>query len=200
MNTKLKFWEGDAGFDVEIFDDSESETLLKYVTNVDSNIFAWRVGDALPQEQAGALLSRYSRTTFTGKQLFLKEFLPNMNRGQEFFETWLVDYGDDSIQEMAGGIPLSCEFVSNVAAKEIEDSRMGSYIEKSTRYVAFDRKMNDGEFMFYKDPKIMGSRFSEEYLELMCDLFTSYSKYIDNMKDYVREINPFESQKFRIGR
>ncbi|MDE1822842.1 MAG: FAD-dependent thymidylate synthase [Candidatus Micrarchaeota archaeon] len=195
----LRFSENDPGTRIDSFDDSESETLRRFVTNIDSTVFAWIPASELSPEQTGALLSRYSRTSLTGRRLFLKEFLPNKNRGREFFEAWLVDYGDDSIQEMVGGIPLACEYVSQVAVKEIEDSRMGSYIEKSTRYVAFDKKMQNGEYMFYKDPNILKSRFGDEYLALMNDLFDSYSKNIEPMAKYLRDMNPLDSQGFRIG-
>ena len=199
VSTMLHFSDADEGIPVEEFTDQEAEALGRYVTNTESNIFAWKVGDLLGPEQAGALLSRYSRTTLTGRRLLLKEFIPNSNRGREFFEAWLVDYGDDSIQEMAGGLPLSCEFISMVACKEIEDSRIGSYIEKSTRYVPFDKKMPNGEYMFYRDPDIMNSRYSGDYLDLMNSLFSSYSKYLPIMAQHIREINPLENQKFRLG-
>lgn len=194
----LTFYEN-SSIDVDEFSDSEAEQLDKVVTNTTDNIYAWKLGDMLAAEQAGALLSRYSRTVLTGRRLYLKEFLPNKDRGREFFEAWLVDYGDDSIQEMAGGIPMSCEFISNVAAKEIEDSRMGSYIEKSTRYVSFDKKLNDGEYMFYRDPAIMASRFGDEYVQLMRDLFDSYVKNTDTMSKYIKDSNPIGSQKFNIA-
>ncbi len=199
MKTFLKFYEGDKGTETDSFNDSELAELGKAVTNVDGNIYAWKLGGNLTPEQAGALLSRYSRTTLTGRRLYLKEFLPNKDRGREFFNAWLVDYGDDSIQEMVGGLPMSCEFVSNLAVKEIEDSRMGSYIEKSTRYVYFDKKLKNGEYMFYKDQNIMDSQLGDAYIGLMHGLFDSYTKYTEKMIEYIKEQNPFESQKFNIS-
>ena len=195
----LDFWDGNRGIVTDAFSDSETAELGRVVTNSESNVYAWKIGDSLTPEQAGALLSRYSRTALTGRRLYLKEFLPNKERGREFFEAWLVDYGDDSIQEMAGGLPLSAEFISNVAAKDLEDSRIGSYIEKSTRYVFFDKKLPDGEYMFYRDKDVLGSRFGDRYMGLMRSLFSSYVSFMGAMQDYVSESNPFESQRFRIG-
>ncbi len=195
----LRFFEGDEGVCVEEFAPEEAKQLEGVVSSTEGTVFGWKIGERLTPEQAGALLSRYSRTSLTGRRLFLKEFLPNRERGREFFESWLVDYGDDSIQEMAGGIPLSCEFVSNLAVKEIEDNRMGSYIEKSSRYVFFDKKLPNGEYMFYKDPDIMNSRFGERYLRLMRGLFESYTKYMEKMTAYMKERNSFDAQTFRIG-
>ena len=184
---------------IEHFNDEEAKILDRNITNATSNVFAWKVSENLTHEQVGALLSRYSRTSLTGRRLFLKEFYPNKDRGREFFDAWLVDYGDDSIQEMAGGLPLSCEFISNLAVKEIEDCRLGSYIEKSTRYVPFDKKLPNGEYMFYKDPDIMDSRYSGDYLDLMHGLFSSYSANMDRMIGYIRNTNPINGISFRFG-
>ncbi|MDE1833576.1 MAG: FAD-dependent thymidylate synthase [Candidatus Micrarchaeota archaeon] len=191
--------DGDSGVAVEEFTDEEAGILETSLTNVRDNVFAWKLGAELTPEQAGALLSRYSRTSLTSKRLFLKEFYPNKSRGREFFDAWLVDYGDDSIQEMAGGLPMSCEFVSNLAVKDIEDCRLGSYIEKSTRYVAFDKKLPNNEFMFYKDKEILDSRHGDEYLALMNGLFTSYSRHMEAMSKYIRDTNPIDSINFRLG-
>ncbi|MDE1845941.1 MAG: FAD-dependent thymidylate synthase [Candidatus Micrarchaeota archaeon] len=195
----LPFHEGDKGSVVEQFSDEEVALLGNNVTNFDSNIFAWRISDEFTPEQAGALLSRYSRTALTSRRLYLKEFYPNKSRGREFFDAWLVDYGDDSIQEMVGGLPVSCEYVSNLAVKEIEDCRLGSYIEKSTRYVAFDRKLPNNEFMFYKDPDILGSKHADRYLALMNGLFGSYSGHMEKMMKYISDTNRIDEIGFRIG-
>ena len=195
----LSFAENDSGVAVENFSEEDERVLGSTVTNTDSNIFAWKLTEDFTPEQAGALLSRYSRTSLTSRRLFIKEFYPNKNRGREFFDAWLVDYGDDSIQEMAGGLPASCEYVSNVAVKEIEDCRFGSYIEKSTRYVAFDKKLPNGEYMFYKDPQIIASRHGDDYLRLMNSLFDSYSNHMEKMSKYIADTNRIEEIGFRIG-
>ncbi len=181
------------------FTEEERITLGNYVTNASGNVFAWKLGEQLDSEAAGALLSRYSRSSMTSREIFLKEFLPNRDRGREFFRTWLIGYGDDSIQEMAGGIPVSAEYISNVAAKELEDSRIASYIEKSTRYVDFSRKIDGYGYQFYRPHEIMASKLSNEYVALMNDLFESYSTHSHVMAKHIRDTNPFEGCAFQIG-
>lgn len=195
----FKSHENDNGVVVDQFNGEESKLLESSVTNLNSNVFAWKSSNDASLEQIGALLSRYSRTSFTGRRLFLKEFYPNKDRGREFFNAWLADFGDDSIQEMVGGLPSACEYVSNLAVKEIEDCRLGSYIEKSTRYVAFDKKLPNDEFMFYKDPDILDSKYGDTYLELMRGLFTSYSGNIDKMSGLMKEQNPLDKIKFKVN-
>ena len=48
------------------------------------------------------------------------------------------------------------ELPSNVAAKLLEDARIGiAPLEKSTRYVRFDHKDQNGEYLFCKENKIV---------------------------------------------
>ncbi len=195
----LKFYEGHGGIGIRSFDDDENSKLDRVVTNSDKNVYAWKISDAFSQENAGALLSRYSRTASTARDIYLKEFYPNINKGREFYQAWLLDYGDDSIQEMVGGLPVSFEYVSNLAAKEIEDSRFASAIEKSSRYVPFDKKLPNGQYMFYTDKDIMESRFGDAYLSVMNGLFDSYSRHISDMSGLIEEKNPIEEVKFSFS-
>ena len=81
-----------------------------------------------------------------------------LKKARAFYERVLVGYGDDSVAQL-GGAHIACENISNVAAKLIEDARIGiAPLEKSTRYVRFDQKDADGNYLFYREPKIMASR------------------------------------------
>jgi thymidylate synthase ThyX len=81
--------------------------------------------------------------------------------------------------------------------KKIEDRRIGlSYLEKSSRYVSWDKKTN-GEYRFFREPEIMNSKFADLYLE-SCNLdFDVYSRNIQPMISYIQEREPIEDQKFR---
>jgi thymidylate synthase ThyX len=141
-------------------------------------------------------MSRYSRTDKNMRRVFLEEFLKNKNRGEAFYNRVLIEYGDDSVAEL-GSAQIAIEGLSNIAVKKIEDRRIGlSYLEKSSRYVAWNKKIN-GKYKFYEDPTIMKSKFRDEYIE-SCNLdFDVYSKYIDSMIDYVREKYPIEKYSFK---
>jgi thymidylate synthase ThyX len=141
-------------------------------------------------------MSRYSRTDKSMRRIFLDEILSNENRGEEFYNKVLIEYGDDSVAEL-GIAQIAIEGISNIAVKKIEDRRIGlSYLEKSSRYVAWDKKVN-GEFKFFREPAIMQSRFADSYLQ-SCNLdFEVYSKSIEPMLKYVREKEPIEKLKFK---
>ncbi len=175
------------------FSDSEKEVLAKHFSNVDDSVFALITPK---QVDRGALMSRYSRSDKSMRRIFLDEFLQNENRGEEFYNRVLLEYGDDSVAEL-GEAQIAIEGLSNIAVKKIEDRRIGlSYLEKSSRYVAWDKKVND-KYKFFREPEIMNSRFADQYLE-SCNLdFDVYSKNIQPMISYIQEREPIENQKFR---
>jgi thymidylate synthase ThyX len=177
----------------EGFSDSEKEILLKHFSNAEDSVFAIITPR---QVDRGALMSRYSRTDKSMRRIFLDEFLSNENRGEEFYNKVLIEYGDDSVAEL-GIAQVAIEGISNIAVKKIEDRRIGlSYLEKSSRYVAWDKKMN-GQFKFLREPEIMSSKFADSYLA-SCNLdFEIYSKNIEPMLKYIREKEPIENLKFK---
>lgn len=105
------------------------------------------------------------------------EKVVNSRRARDFFAKWLAAYGDDSIAQMAGA-HVFFENISNVATKVLEDFRIGfAPLEKSTRYVMFDQKMNQ-RYLYYLEPDILKSKFRAEYIKLMNMLFDSYTESI----------------------
>ncbi len=185
----------------EAFTAEQVNILKKYVTNTSSHIFVIR---NLPEVIKGALFSRYSRSTLGLRTLLLKEFISNteetgfnsivqqsaasgeqesqdqmeaIKKAQSFYDRILDGYGDDSIGEL-GGAHLAIENVSMLAAKRLEDARIGgSPLEKSTRYIYFDQKVN-GEYLYYREPNLMISAYRDLYTETCNMLFETYSKLI----------------------
>ena len=175
------------------FSSKEKKTLSDHFSNTEDNVFAIITPR---QVDRGALMSRYSRTDKSMRRIFLDEFLKNKNRGEEFYDRVLLEYGDDSVAEL-GEAQIAIEGLSNIAVKKIEDRRIGlSYLEKSSRYVTWNKKEN-GKYRFYRDEKIMSSKFANMY-EDSCNLsFDIYSKNIEPMVNYIREKYPIEKYSFK---
>ena len=175
------------------FSIKEKKILSDHFSNTDEDVFAIITPR---QVDRGALMSRYSRTDKSMRQIFLDEFLKNKNRGDEFYNRVLLEYGDDSVAEL-GEAQIAIEGLSNIAVKKIEDRRIGlSYLEKSSRYVAWNKK-EKGKYRFYRDPEIARSNFADMYEESCNFSFDVYSKNIEPMIDYVREKYPIEKYSFR---
>jgi len=179
--------------------------LARYFTNLDRPVFALR---NLPEVVKGALFSRYSRTEKSLRRVLLDEFINEpdsgfaqlagslsgaddmvaVRRAEEFYERVLVGYGDDSVAELAGA-HVAIERVSTLAAKALEDSRIGiSPLEKSTRYVRFDRPGPDGRHLYHRGPELAHPGY-----EVAADtLFKTYSELIEPLTQAIRERFPLE--------
>ncbi|HQR68801.1 MAG TPA: FAD-dependent thymidylate synthase, partial [Thermoanaerobaculia bacterium] len=197
----------------EAFFEEERRLLTPYFTNTDRDVFGLR----LPQEVAGALFSRYSRSARSLRRVFLEEFyggeglaaglLPAtsgspedrsaLRKARAFYDRVLVGYGDDSVAQL-GGAHVALEGISNVAAKAVEDSRVGiAFLEKSTRYVRFDQKDAEGRWLFHPEERLCASPHREAFLTLMDGLFSAYAAQIEPMLEGIRKLLPIEAVEVR---
>jgi thymidylate synthase ThyX len=196
------------------FTADEQRALAPFFTNLDRLVF----GLKLPQEVAGALFSRYSRSTKSLRRTFFDEFLGDpelglkdllgaqtsasdnsaaLKKARAFYDRVLVGYGDDSVAQL-GGAHIACENISNVAANLLEDARIGiAPLEKSTRYVRFDQKDSAGNYLYYHEPKIMASKHRDAYLKVMNLLFDTYSRQMEPILQHVSESLPIEQVEVR---
>jgi thymidylate synthase ThyX len=188
------------------FTAAESALLTRYFTNLDRSVFALR---NLPEVVKGALFSRYSRTEKSLRRVLLDEFINEpdsgfgalvgqpsgdddmvaVRRAEEFYERVLVGYGDDSVAELAGA-HVAVERTSTLAAKALEDSRIGiSPLEKSTRYVRFDRPGPGGRHLFYRGPELA----HPQYEPAADALFAAYSSLVEPVTEAIRKRFPLEA-------
>ncbi|WP_201456491.1 FAD-dependent thymidylate synthase [Chlamydia sp. 17-3921] len=183
------------------FSNNQRKYLSNFVTNLESNVFALK---NLPEVVKGALFSKYSRSVLGLRSLLVKEFLKcedvedidpsvifdlGVHGASDFYQRVLDGYGDDSVGEL-GGAHLAIENVSVLAAKIIEDARIGgSPLEKSTRYVYFDQKVR-GEYLYYRDPILMTSAFKDVFLNTCDFLFETYSNLIPQVRSYFEKLYP----------
>jgi len=171
--------------------------LTRFFTNSDRSVYALK---NLPEEVVAYLFARYSRS-----RLSLRDDLRGMieaedlgaligpggvddqidavsalqERARAFAEKYVLGYGHSSVAEH-GMVHLALEDVSIIASKLIEDARLASYTEKSTRYVAFDPDKA------YYPPRVMAdSELGEIYAQAVRGLLTAYTGWTD---DFVAQI------------
>ena len=174
------------------FSDQDRSILRSHFSNTDRAVFAIITPR---QVDRGALMSRYSRSDKTMRRIFLDEFMKDPKRGEEFYKRILLEYGDDSVAEL-GEAQIAIEWISNIAAKKIEDRRIGlSYLEKSSRYVAFDQKV-DGKYKYHIEERIMASPYADEYLQACDHAFDVYSNNIQLMQKFISEKKPIDQFLF----
>ncbi len=198
---------------MESFSQEERDKLNLFFSNTEKNIFVLK---NLPEVVKGTLFSRYSRSPKSLRRLFLDEFATELpvslinsardiplnedavKKAEDFYARVLDGYGDDSVGEL-GGTHIALEGVSQIAAKIIEDCRLGgSPLEKSTRYIFFDQKDENGNFKYYRDSKILASEFSKEYIETMDFLFETYTKLIPKLTAFITTKFSLEDFEFPL--
>lgn len=118
------------------------------------------------------------------------DHIVNVQRGRKFFQTWLAQYGDDSIAEL-GGAHLCIEGLSMIATKELQDKRIGlSPLEKSTRYVQYWEKRLDGEYQYMIPGEIRHSDLKKPYRDAMDYLFDTYTRIAEPYLEYIQQRYP----------
>jgi len=180
------------------FTDEERQLLEQYVTNVDSNVFAIT---GLPGI-VGSVFARYSRALGSFRATFVKEFLKegviDPKHASKLIERILIAYGDDSVGELEGA-NVSFEEISNLAAKTIEDRRIGgSPIEQSSRYVFYDMKNDEGKWKYLRPKEIMDSPHAQAYEEGMDRIFQIYHDLIEPVTKYYESIKPIEESEYDV--
>ncbi len=185
----------------EVLTPEEAAILTPYVTNVDRPIFALC---NLPEEVVAVLFAYYSRSRESLRRNLLKliqekdldmaerlewaatdkdELALARQKAKEFHEKWVVGYGHASVAEHAVA-HLAIEDVSIVASKIIEDTRLASYTEKSTRYVVFDRDK------FYRVPSLLASRHARLYEDTCGYLLETYTRLTEPVVAAVKGETP----------
>ena len=56
-----------------------------------------------------------------------------------------------------GGVHLACEQSSNVLSKVLEWGRLMAYLEQSTRYIAYNNRLDNGHYRYFRPPEILDS-------------------------------------------
>ena len=185
---------------VEQWSDEEAEILRRYFTNLDGPVFALV---NLPEVVKGALFARYSRSAKSLRRLFLDEFVGDLDisgdlgvdatvglaRAEQLYDKVFFEYGDDSVAQL-GGVHLACEQASNVLTKILEWGRLMSYMEKSTRYVAYDTRLPNGRYRYYRDPVILDSPLGARYVGDMDRLFDTYGELLPVMQSWFADVHP----------
>ncbi len=183
----------------EAFSADEADILRRYFTNLDGPVFALV---NLPEVVKGALFARYSRSPKSLRRLFLDEFVGDLDmegdrtvdatvglrRAEELYERVFFEYGDDSVAQL-GGVHLACEQASNLLTKVLEWGRLASYLEQSTRYIAYDARLG-GRYRYHRDPEILSSPFGTRYVGDMDRMFDAYAELVERVTDHVREVTP----------
>ncbi|MEX0750267.1 MAG: FAD-dependent thymidylate synthase, partial [Dehalococcoidia bacterium] len=186
------------------FTPEEREILQRHFTNVDEPVFALV---NLPEVVKGALFARYSRSPKSLRRLFLDEFYKDddsqqqtansketdatlgVGRAEELYERVLVEYGEDSVAQLAGA-HIAFEHVSNVLTKVIEWGRLMAYLEQSTRYIPYNNEQADGRWRYHVPAEIVDRALRASFIATMDLCFETYAAWFPRVEERLREQFP----------
>src|SRR3984885_291320 len=177
---------------VETFSADEEDILRRYGTTPPLPVFALV---NLPEVVKGALFARYSRSPKSLRRLFLDEFVGELDitgdatvdatvglaRAEQLYEKVFVEYGDDSVAQL-GGVHLACEQSSNVLSKILEWGRLMAYLEQSTRYIAYNNRLESGHYRYFRPAEILESPYGARYVGDMDRMFDTYGGLLPIMR------------------
>lgn len=104
-------------------------------------------------------------------------------KSAEFHDKWVVGFGHSSIAEHAV-ISLALENISILSTKVVEDARLASFTEKSTRYQVFTKDK------LYMPENVMSSELKDAYLDAVNSLMDVYAEMTDPMMAFVKQKYP----------
>ena len=104
-------------------------------------------------------------------------------KAADFHERWVLGYGHASVAEHAV-VHLAAENISRLACDGLEDNRLASYTEKSSRYQVMDAG-------YFHVPSELDDHptLRKEYVATCRRLFDAYQQLIDGCLEYLRGVH-----------
>lgn len=190
------------------YNDDEKLVLSYFFTNLDKPIFLTK---NFHPEVWALMQARYSRSSIGMREGFLEllkednqnylqlvQYLKDnkagasmdhaVSKAMQFMDRWVLGYGHSSVAEGAV-VGVGLEGVSILATKLIEDNRLASYIEKSTRYVSFDRNS------FFIPEEIKNSPYAKEAENLINLQFQTYQDFHEPVLAYIKGVVPRQADQ-----
>jgi thymidylate kinase/thymidylate synthase ThyX len=161
---------------------SQGHKYLKdLLTSTKGNVYAFT--DKLSPITIAAAMARLSRRGDDMRVTLLDEFTFKDNKDEGLLKRVITAYGDDSVQQLVGQ-HIVIENASNLLTKKIEWGRLASYLEQSTRYIYYDKKVN-GKYKYFV-PENLDQNTKKSYISIIDKIFDNYSNIVHKVTDYVR--------------
>ena len=113
-------------------------------------------------------------------------------RAAGFHERWVLGYGHASVAEHAV-LHLAVENISRLACDTLEDNRLASYTEKSSRF-----QIMPSDYFHVPQELDEDAELRAVYVETCRSLFTAYEELLDGLRTHLREAQP-RREKERVG-
>ncbi len=113
-------------------------------------------------------------------------------RAAGFHERWVLGYGHASVAEHAV-LHLAVENVSRLACDTLEDNRLASYTEKSSRF-----QIMPSDYFHVPQELDEDAELRSLYVDTCSGLFTAYEELLNGLRAHLREARPRRENE-RVG-
>ncbi len=171
--------------------DKGKDYLDSVLTSSTDNVYVFN-GTLAPTTIAAAM-ARLSRRGDDMRVTLLDEFAEGADKDAQLLHRVITAYGDDSVQQLVG-LHVVVEKASNLLTKKLEWGRLAAYLEQSTRYIYFDKKV-DGRYQ-YHTPQYFTDEVKTRYQETLDAIFDLYSKIVHTLTEHIQNTStvPKEEQ------
>ena len=135
---------------------------------------------SLTQEQIAVTFAMTSRNPAAFDEI--REAVTE-SKAADFHERWVLNYGHASVAEHAV-LHMAVENISRLACDELEDNRLASYTEKSSRYQVLDRGS------YHLPAELRGHPLEQSYTDTCDYLFDVYHDLVPKTIDCLKTGNP----------
>ncbi|MBI4298857.1 MAG: FAD-dependent thymidylate synthase [Chloroflexi bacterium] len=104
-------------------------------------------------------------------------------KAADFHERWVLNYGHSSVAEHAI-LHMAVENISRLACDDLEDNRLASYTEQSTRY----QVLEPGHY--YTPPELEGHPIKSIFVSACDHLFQTYTHMVAELRTYLPKEMP----------
>ena len=113
-------------------------------------------------------------------------------KAADFHERWVLNYGHSSVAEHAI-VHMAVENISRLACDTLEDNRLASYTEKSSRYQIIE----PGDY--YTPGELDGHPLRQRYVDTCDALFDAYQQLVDGLRQYLAATLPRREKERESG-
>ncbi len=131
----------------------------------------------LPPEVVAVTFAKTSRVPDSFEEI-AREL--SESESSRFHEKWVIGYGHSSVAEHAV-LSIAIENISILGAKFVEESRLSSFTEKSTRYQVMSPDN------YYTPPTFASGEAGRVYREAIAGLYAAYDKLMPEARAYCDE-------------
>ena len=146
----------------------------------------YNLDNSLTPEQMAVVFAMTSRSPDAFDEIAQQV---SQEKAADFHEKWVVGYGHSSVAEHAV-LHLAIENISRLACDTLEDNRLASYTEKSSRYQVI------AQGSYHTPRELQADRhLTQEFNRCCDDLFQAYERAVRETVSHLKENTPREERE-----